>query len=359
MAIIDQAAAPAPVTPLKERMAPALEKLERTIGPLGLGWIVPLVRLFVGDRPVQQVREIWHGLLVPLLAICLFLWAWAVLAPRVVTSLGAIPGPAEVAEQVQVLWADHLAERDKEAAYYERQEKRNADALAKDTNAEVKWRSYIGRPTYLDQILTSLKTVFTGFLLASLIAIPLGVLCGLSGTFNAALNPIIQIFKPVSPLAWLPIVTMVVSAAYIDEQPGFPKSFITSAVTVTLCSLWPTLINTAVGVASIDRDLVNVGRVLKLSWTTKVFKVVLPSALPYIFTGLRLSLGVGWMVLIAAEMLAQNPGLGKFVWDEFQNGSSDSLARIMVAVLTIGLIGFLLDRLMVALQAAVTYGPAR
>jgi nitrate/nitrite transport system permease protein len=262
-------------------------------------------------------------------------------------------------DQVGVLWADHLAERDKEVAFYERQETRNAEALAKNPDAEAKWRSYIGRPTFLDQILTSLKTVFTGFLLASLIAIPLGILCGLSGTFNAALNPIIQIFKPVSPLAWLPIVTMVVSAVYIEEQAGFPKSFITSAVTVTLCSLWPTLINTAVGVASIDRDLVNVGRVLKLSWTTKVFKVVLPSALPYIFTGLRLSLGVGWMVLIAAEMLAQNPGLGKFVWDEFQNGSSDSLARIMVAVLTIGVIGFLLDRVMVAIQAAVTHGPAR
>jgi nitrate/nitrite transport system permease protein len=305
------------------------------------------------------VKEIWHGLLVPLLAIAIFLWGWAVLAPRVVTSLGAVPGPVQVMDQVGVLWADHLAERDKEVAFYERQETRNAEALAKNPDAEAKWRSYIGRPTFLDQILTSLKTVFTGFLLASLIAIPLGILCGLSGTFNAALNPIIQIFKPVSPLAWLPIVTMVVSAVYIEEQAGFPKSFITSAVTVTLCSLWPTLINTAVGVASIDRDLVNVGRVLKLSWPTKVFKVVLPSALPYIFTGLRLSLGVGWMVLIAAEMLAQNPGLGKFVWDEFQNGSSDSLARIMVAVLTIGVIGFLLDRVMVALQAAVTHGPAR
>ncbi|WP_342021801.1 ABC transporter permease [Methyloceanibacter marginalis] len=155
------------------------------------------------------------------------------------------------------------------------------------------------------------------------------------------------------------MVTMVVSAVYIEEYAGFPKSFVTSAVTVTLCSLWPTLINTAIGVASIDRDLVNVGRVLQLSWYTKVFKVVLPSALPYIFTGLRLSLGVGWMVLIAAEMLAQNPGLGKFVWDEFQNGSSDSLARIMVAVLTIGIIGFLLDRLMVALETAVTHSPSR
>jgi len=98
---------------------------------------------------------------------------------------------------------------------------------------------------------------------------------------------------------------------------------------------------------------------LRLSKTTQLTKLVLPSALPYIFTGMRLSLGVGWMVLIAAEMLAQNPGLGKFVWDEFQNGSSDSLARIMVAVLTIGSIGFLLDRLMLAVQSAFTYSSQR
>ena len=102
--------------------------------------------------------------------------------------------------------------------------------------------------------------------------------------------------------------------------------------------------------ATIDPDLQNVSRVLKLAPLTHVRKIVLPSAVPMIFTGLRLSLGVAWMVLIAAEMLAQNPGLGKFVWDEFQNGSSDSLARIMVAVITIGLIGFMLDRGMLALQ---------
>ena len=176
---------------------------------------------------------------------------------------------------------------------------------------------------------------------------------------NTAINPLVQIFKPVSPLAWLPIVTMVVSAVYVSDDPTLPKSFLNSAITVTLCSLWPTLINTAVGVASIDNDLVNVGRVLRLSWSTKIFKIVLPSSLPLIFTGLRLSLGVGWMVLIAAEMLAQNPGLGKFVWDEFQNGSSASLAKIMVAVLTIGMIGFLLDRIMLALQAAFTYSASR
>jgi nitrate/nitrite transport system permease protein len=152
---------------------------------------------------------------------------------------------------------------------------------------------------------------------------------------------------------------MVVSALYVSDDPTFSKSFLNSAITVTLCSLWPALINTALGVASIDKDLMNVGRVLQLDWPTTVRKIVLPSALPLIFTGLRLSLGVGWMVLIAAEMLAQNPGLGKFVWDEFQNGSSASLARILVAVFTIGLIGFLLDRMMLAVQAAFTHSAAR
>ena len=141
--------------------------------------------------------------------------------------------------------------------------------------------------------------------------------------------------------------------------PMFEKSFVVSAITVALCSLWPTVINTALGVSSIDKDLMNVSKVLKLSWSTQLFKLVLPSSLPLIFTGMRLSLGVGWMVLIAAEMLAQNPGLGKFVWDEFQNGSSDSLARIMVAVFMIGIIGFLLDRVMLTLQTLTDFSGRR
>jgi len=108
-------------------------------------------------------------------------------------------------------------------------------------------------------------------------------------------------------------------------------------------------------VSSIDKDLLNVSKVLRLGPMAHVLKIVMPSSIPMIFTGLRLSLGIGWMVLIAAEMLAQNPGLGKFVWDEFQNGSSESLARIMVAVLTIGMIGFALDRLMLVLQKKVSW----
>jgi nitrate/nitrite transport system permease protein len=186
--------------------------------------------------------------------------------------------------------------------------------------------------------------------IATLIAVPLGIVIGMSQTLYQAFNPIIQLFKPVSPLAWLPLVTMVVSAVYVSDDPWFSKSFLNSAITVTLCCLWPTIINTAVGVSGVSKDLINVSRVLRLNWFTKTLKIILPSALPMMFTGMRLSLGIGWMVLIAAEMLAQNPGLGKFVWDEFQNGSSNSLARIMVAVLVIGFIGFLLDRGMLMLQ---------
>lgn len=337
------------------RVQAVISRIDPWAKLLGLAWIAPLMRLTTGESPKVQVREIWRTLLVPLLAIAAFLALWAWAAPKVETSLGAIPGPAQVWDQVGVLHQDALAEKAKEAAFYEKQAAKNAELIAAGKADEVKNRSYAGKPTFTGQIVTSLQTVFMGFVLATLVAVPLGIMAGLSPTANAALAPLVQLFKPVSPLAWLPIVTMVISALYAGGEGGMSKSFLISAVTVTLCSLWPTLINTALGVATIDKDLVNVGRVLKLGLWTRITKLVLPSALPLIFTGLRLSLGVGWMVLIAAEMLAQNPGLGKFVWDEFQNGSSDSLARIMVAVLTIGLIGLVLDRVMVALQTLLTF----
>lgn len=330
----------------------------RTIGLLevaGFRWMVPIVRLASWEEPGRQSSEILRLLGLPLFAIALFLGLWSVGASQVDTSLGKLPGPSAVWSAAQSLYAEHREERVKADAFYERQRQRNEDKLARNPDADIKWRSYTGQPTYLDQIFTSLKTVFTGFLLASVIAIPLGIACGLSPQLNIAIAPIIQILKPVSPLAWLPIVTMVVSAVYISDDPLFAKSFLNSAITVTLCCLWPTLINTAVGVANIDRDLINVGRVIQLGWWTRVRKIAIPAALPMIFTGLRISLGIGWMVLIAAEMLAQNPGLGKFVWDEFQNGSSQSLARIMAAVVTIGFIGFILDWLMLTLQKLISH----
>jgi nitrate/nitrite transport system permease protein len=293
---------------------------------------------------------------VPVAAIVVFFGAWAALAPKIKVSFGALPGPVSVIEEAKNLYKEHLSERDKAAAFYERQAERKANLLEKNPEAEWKERKYSGKPTYLDQIFTSLKTVFAGFVIASLVAVPLGIVCGLSRPFNMAVNPFIQVFKPVSPLAWLPIVMIMVSALYNPSEPMFEKAFLTSAITVSLCSLWPTLINTTLGVASIDQDYLNVAKVLRLGWFKQIWKIVLPAALPLIFTGLRLSLSVGWMVLIAADMLAQNPGLGKFVWDMFQNGSSQTLAQIMVAVFTIGIIGFLLDRMMLALQKAVSFG---
>jgi len=332
----------------------AKQRVIRALELSGLELFVPVVKLVARDEPAEQLRALGFALGVPALALALFLGVWSGAASRIEASIGAVPGPSAVLEAARGLVADHVAERAKQRAFEERMAV--AEAKAEAEGRPWKQRRYAGSPTYFDQIATSLKTVFAGFLLASLVAVPLGILCGTSATIYAAMNPLIQLFKPVSPLAWLPIVMILVSSLYTASDPLFPKSFVSSSITVALCSLWPTLVNTALGVASVDRDHLNVARVLRLSWPVRIRKIVVPSALPWIFSGLRLSLGVGWMVLIAAEMLAQNPGLGKFVWDMFQNGSSDTLARIMVAVFTIGAIGFALDRLMTALQRAVSHG---
>ena len=295
-------------------------------------------------------------IIIPLVAFGVFLGIWSISASKIETSLGKVPGPLQVLAQAKTLVVEYNEEKQKQKAFYQKQSEQNSKLLAEDSSAQVKKRKYTGKPTYLDQIFTSLITVFTGFFIASLIGVPLGIICGLSRTAMTAFNPFIQIFKPVSPLAWLPIVTMIVSAVYTTSNGIVEKSFIISAITVSLCCIWPSIINTALGVSSLDKDYINVSRVLQLGHVTKITQVVIPASLPYIFTGLRISLGVGWMVLIASEMLAQNPGLGKFVWDEFQNGSSDSLARIMVAVFTIGIIGYILDRIMLQFQKAVSFG---
>ncbi|QEQ98408.1 ABC transporter permease [Neptunomonas concharum] len=320
-----------------------------------MNWLTPFIQIIKGDRPGDQLMLILKHTGVPLIGLLAFLFVWHIGAQNINTSLGTFPGPAQVYQQSLTLIEEHTAERQKEEAFYQRQEARNAKKLEKNPDATIKIRPYTGSPTFFDQILTSLITVMAGFILASVIAIPLGIMIGLNSTLYSAINPLIQLFKPVSPLAWLPLVTMVVSAVYTSDDPMFAKSFITSLLTVSLCSLWPTLINTAVGVSGISKDLQNVSQVLRLGWLTHVIKIVIPASIPAVFTGLRLSLGIAWMVLIAAEMLAQNPGLGKFVWDEFQNGSSDSLGRIMVAVLAIGFIGFLLDRLMLVIQRKVSW----
>ncbi|HEY0961084.1 MAG TPA: ABC transporter permease [Pseudomonadales bacterium] len=312
----------------------------------------------LGAKLGGMLQTVLREVAVPLIGIGAFLLVWEVAADRIDTSLGKFPGPAVVWEQAQNLVTEYRDERVKEAEFHARQAERNAAKLAEDPNFEVKPRAYTGKATFPSQIATSLVTVLSGFVVAMVIAVPLGIAIGLSKTLNSAVNPIVQIFKPVSPLAWLPLVTLVVSALYTSDDPALSKSYINSLLTVALCALWPMVINTAVGVASIPQDWINVSRVLRLPPLTHVRKIVLPAAVPMIFTGMRMSLGVAWMVLIAAEMLAQNPGLGKFVWDEFQNGSTNSMGRIMVAVLTIGLIGFLLDVTMLQLQRLLSWDKA-
>ncbi len=234
--------------------------------------------------------------------------------------------------------------------------------------------SYAQPWTFPRQIKRSLMCVFFGFILASMIAIPIGILCGLSSVFMAAMTPFIALFKPVSPIVWLPIALIVVGGFIPDPDKHWfigainsipiigaydlNPAFIASAITVALCSLWPTLVNTALGVASIDRDHINVARVLRLGFWSRLFKIVIPSALPLIFAGLRISLGVGWMVLIAAELLSSSEGIGKFVWDMFNNGSSDSFAQMFVVVFVVGLIGMILDRTMIVFQRLVSFDEA-
>lgn len=224
------------------------------------------------------------------------------------------------------------------------------------------------------QIDRSVRCVFVGFIVASLIAIPLGILCGLSRIFMAAITPLISLFKPVSPIVWLPIIFIIVGGFIPDPSdsalldifnaiPGLAgmdvnPAFIASALTVAMCSLWPTLVNTALGVASIDKDHLNVARVLRLGFFSRLFKIVIPSALPLMFAGLRISLGVGWMVLIAAELLSSSEGIGKFVWDMFNNGSSQTFAQMFVVVFVVGAIGLLLDRIMIVLQRLVSFDGA-
>ncbi|MDP1969955.1 MAG: ABC transporter permease, partial [Methylobacter sp.] len=190
-------------------------KIIKFLNITGLTWFVPFVKIAAGENASLQIRQLWLIMGVPILAFMIFLGLWSFSASKINTSLGAIPGPIAVWHEAAGLLDDHFAERAKESEYYQRQQARNDQKHAEDPAAEIKTRPYNGQATYMDKIFTSLYTVFAGFVIATLIAIPLGLFCGMSPIFNSAINPLVQIFKPVSPLAWLPIVTLVVSAVYV------------------------------------------------------------------------------------------------------------------------------------------------
>jgi len=260
-----------------------------------------------------------------------------------------LPSPTQVWASFQSLIADHQLIKGKKEAFAMKMAATNEKLVAQGKDAII----YTGRASFVDTVLTSIKTVFAGFLLALIIAVPIGIVIGLSPSLRSAFNWFIQIFKPVSPVVWYLLVFMIVKTLYIGASSD--NAFVISFISVGLCAMWATLVNTAMGVASVDKDYINVAKVLKLGTFQKVFKVILPSSLPLIFTGLRITLSVAWMVLIAIELLAQSPGLGLFVWEEFQNGANDSNAKIIVAMFVIGIIGFLLDRLMLMVQQMVSF----
>jgi nitrate/nitrite transport system permease protein len=187
----------------------------------------------------------------------------------------------------------------------------------------------------------SLGRVGMGYLLAILVAIPLGFMIGMSRLLYRALDPFIQVLKPISPLAWMPI------ALYTIKDSSISGIFV-----IFICSVWPMLINTAYGVASVRRDWLNVARTLEVGPMRKAFQVILPAAAPTIFTGMRISMGIAWLVIVAAEMLVGGTGIGYFVWNEWNNLN---LTNVIFAILVIGVVGMILDLIIGRLQRLVTY----
>lgn len=191
----------------------------------------------------------------------------------------------------------------------------------------------------------SLVLVAQGYAIALLVGTPLGFLLGISTLFSKTFDPIFQVLRPVSPLAWLPLGLVIFSSA------GKNVSEFAALFTIAVCAMWPTVLNTAVGVRAIPQDYLNVARVLRLSPARTLFKVLIPAALPYMFTGFRLSLGIAWLVIVAAEMLTGRPGVGGFLWQEY---NSLIYSHIILCILVIGLVGFVLDRLMSVVEANIT-----
>ncbi|TNF59010.1 MAG: nitrate ABC transporter, permease protein [Burkholderiales bacterium] len=191
------------------------------------------------------------------------------------------------------------------------------------------------------QLAYSLARVALGFLLAMAVAIPVGFLIGMSPLMQKALDPYVQVLKPISPLAWMPL------ALYTLKDSNVSGVFV-----IFICSVWPMLINTAFGVASVKRDWLNVAATLEVSPLRKAFRVILPAAAPTILTGMRISMGIAWLVIVAAEMLVGGTGIGYFVWNEWNNLS---ITNVIFAILMIGVVGMLLDLMFAQLQKAVTY----
>ena len=187
----------------------------------------------------------------------------------------------------------------------------------------------------------SLARVLTGYFLAVIVAIPIGFLIGMSPLMSRALDPFIQVLKPISPLAWMPL------ALYTIKDSGLSSIFV-----IFICSVWPMLLNTAFGVSSVRKEWLNVARTLEVGPIRRAFTVILPAAAPTILTGMRISIGIAWLVIVAAEMLVGGTGIGYFVWNEWNNLS---ITNVINAILLIGIVGMVLDQVLARLARLVTF----
>jgi nitrate/nitrite transport system permease protein len=265
---------------------------------LGLGLEVGSWKLGVGSWGVDQLIKRFVNLVLPLggLVLALLVW-WG--ASRAVPDL---PSPMRTWDESKLYILEPLTYRG-------------------ESDQGILLLAYY-----------SLMRVARGFLLGIAIATPIGFLLGVSPVLSRMFDPIMQIMRPISPLAWLPLGLVL-----------FQKSEPAALFAIAVCSMWPTLINTMVGVRAIPQDYWNVAKVLRLSKVTTFTRIIVPATLPYMFTGYRLSLGIAWLVIVASEMLTGTPGVGGFLWQEY---NSLVYAHILLAIITIGVVGFALDRLM-------------
>jgi nitrate/nitrite transport system permease protein len=258
-------------------------------------------------RAPRQFASVVRLVLPPLTGIALVLLVWQFIAAKNT----AFPSPLATLQEALVLFSD---------PFY-----RNSP-----NDQGIGWN-----------VLASLKRVAVGFGLAALVGIPLGFVIGRVRFMGSMFGPIISLLKPVSPLAWLPIGLLVFKSA----DPAAIWS-------IFICSIWPMVINTAVGVQRVPQDYMNVARVLNLSEWKVLTKILLPSALPYILTGVRLAIGTAWLVIVAAEMLTGGVGIGFWVWDEWNNLN---VSHIIIAIVIIGVVGLLLEQALMALARALTH----
>jgi nitrate/nitrite transport system permease protein len=259
-------------------------------------------------KRVLQLQDLIKSAVPPLLGLALLVLAWAAIS---MATGGSIPGPAATGEQAIKLFSD---------PFY-----RNGP-----NDQGVGWN-----------VLASLERVAIGFGLAALVGIPAGFLIGRFKFLSRMFNPIISLLKPVSPLAWLPIGLLVFKGA----NPA-------AIWTIFICSIWPMVINTAIGVQRVPQDYMNVARVLNLSEWKIATRILLPSVLPYMLTGVRLAVGTAWLVIVAAEMLTGGVGIGFWVWDEWNNLN---VMNIIIAIGVIGIVGLALELLLVQIAKAFTY----